>query len=76
MTGWQYLNEENKGRLPGVIFSVGHYWKTLRRFMFRNLRDVGFGKSSMEELFIEEVRLYGKKVGHLFGLKERLQTKV
>jgi len=46
------------GGVPGVIFSNGNYWKSLRRFMLRNLRDFGFGKSSMEELFIEEVSLF------------------
>jgi methyl farnesoate epoxidase/farnesoate epoxidase len=49
------MNKENKGKLPGVIFSSGHYWRELRRFMLRNLRDVGFGKSSMEDLFHDEV---------------------
>ena len=43
------------GRMPGVIFSHGNYWKELRRFMLRNLRDFGFGKSSMEHLFQDEV---------------------
>ncbi len=39
----------------GVIFSHGPYWRELRRFLLRNLRDFGFGKSSMEDQFLEEV---------------------
>jgi hypothetical protein len=52
----------------GIIFSHGPYWKELRRFLLRNLRDFGFGKSSMEDLFIEEVsklcQLLSKSEGH------------
>ncbi len=43
------------GGVPGVIFSHGNYWKELRRFLLRNLRDFGFGKTSMEDLFQDEV---------------------
>jgi len=50
------------GGPPGVVFSQGKYWRELRRFMLRNLRDFGFGKSSMEDLFQEEV---GKLNRHL-----------
>ena len=53
--GWQLMNPENHGRPPGVIFTSGPYWKELRRFMLRNLKDFGFGKSSMEQLFHDEV---------------------
>jgi methyl farnesoate epoxidase / farnesoate epoxidase len=42
--------------VPGVVFSHGQYWKELRRFLLRNLKDFGFGRSSMEELFQEEVK--------------------
>jgi hypothetical protein len=45
----------SRGIPLGVIFSHGPYWKELRRFLLRNLRDFGFGKSTMEDLFIEEV---------------------
>jgi hypothetical protein len=53
--GWWMMNKENHGRAPGVILSNGPYWRELRRFLLRNLRDFGFGKSSMEELFHDEV---------------------
>ncbi len=49
------MNKENQGRPPGVILSNGPYWREIRRFLLRNLRDFGFGKSSMEELFHDEV---------------------
>jgi methyl farnesoate epoxidase/farnesoate epoxidase len=60
--GWQFLSPENKGRSPGVVFSVGNYWKNLRRFILRNLRDFGFGKSTMEEIFVDEVSKLCKRL--------------
>jgi hypothetical protein len=45
---------EVNGRMPGVIFSHGKYWKELGRFMLRNLKDFGFGKSSMEDMLQDE----------------------
>ena len=50
------MDDENHGRPPGVVFSQGSYWKETRRFLLRNLRDFGFGKSSMEELLQDEVQ--------------------
>ena len=49
------MSRSVNGGVPGVIFSHGNYWKELRRFMLRNLRDFGFGKTSMEDLFHDEV---------------------
>ncbi len=51
----------------GVIFSHGPYWKELRRFVLRNLRDFGFGKSSMENLFLEEIAKLNRKLGANVG---------
>ena len=53
--GHEYMSRSVNGGVPGVIFSHGNYWKELRRFMLRNLRDFGFGKTSMEDLFHDEV---------------------
>jgi hypothetical protein len=47
--------------------SDGEYWKEQRRFALRNLRDFGFGKSSMEDAIVAEAgklcRSYEKLVG-------------
>ncbi len=43
--GWNFMDGDNEGRLPGVLGSGGKYWKEQRRFMLRNLKDFGFGKS-------------------------------
>ena len=49
------MNQDLNGGVPGVVFSHGGFWKELRRFLLRNLRDFGFGKTSMENLFQDEV---------------------
>jgi hypothetical protein len=53
--GYEFMNRDKNGGVPGVLFSHGTYWKELRRFLLRNLRDFGFGKTSMEDLFHDEV---------------------
>jgi len=37
------------------VRSQGESWEQLRRFTLRQLRDFGFGKSSMESMIMEEV---------------------
>ncbi|CAL8107080.1 unnamed protein product [Orchesella dallaii] len=39
----------------GLVNSFGEPWEQLRRFTLRQLRDFGFGKSSMETLIMNEV---------------------
>jgi methyl farnesoate epoxidase/farnesoate epoxidase len=38
------------GRSPGIVNTHGRYWRDSRRFALKNLKDLGFGKSSMEEV--------------------------
>ncbi|CAL8126604.1 unnamed protein product [Orchesella dallaii] len=40
----------------GIVSSEGEFWETHRRFLLRQLRDFGFGKSYMEQLVLEEVQ--------------------
>ena len=41
---------------PGLITSNGEVWKEQRRFALRHLKDFGFGRSSMEDLILDEVK--------------------
>lgn len=40
----------------GIAFNEGDDWQEQRRFALRQLRDIGFGKSSMEDLILNEVQ--------------------
>jgi len=44
------------GQVRGIFNTNGDLWKEQRRFTIRNLRDIGFGKSSMEGLVHEEIQ--------------------
>ncbi|KAG8228074.1 hypothetical protein J437_LFUL009046 [Ladona fulva] len=64
------IQHRSMGVRRGVIFTDGEEWKEQRRFTLRNLRDLGFGKRSMESMIREEAvelvsRLteMGKKTG-------------
>lgn len=34
----------------------GNVWKEQRRFTIRHLKDLGFGKSSLEGIMLDEIR--------------------
>lgn len=43
------------GTQRGLLQSSGQEWQEQRRFTMTKLKDIGFGKSSMEDLIMEEV---------------------
>ena len=45
--GHATMDKENFGRAPGVMFGQGRYWREQRRFLFKHLRDFGFGKTEL-----------------------------
>ena len=74
------VHQENKGSQPGVSFSQGRYWKEQRRFLLRNLRDFGFGKSEMEDTLLDEVDNlcveYSKLVGKPISLHNTMNISI
>ena len=57
--------------LYSFVSIQGRYWKEQRRYLLRNLRDFGFGKSSMEDTFHEEVQ---KLIDHLKSKSGKVMT--
>ena len=53
--GHNTVGKDSIGRNPGVLLSQGRGWREQRRFLLRNLRDFGFGKSEMEDTLLDEV---------------------
>ena len=53
--GHWVIDKENEGKVPGVIFTHGKFWTEQRRFTLRVLKDLGFGKTSMEDTIMDEV---------------------
>ena len=71
--GWKELSQifpDQAGRRPGPIISHGAYHTEIRRFILRNLRDLGFGKTSMEAEINYEVanlcKFYESKIEEPF----------
>ena len=55
--GWEVLKgTESEGQPLGVVLTDGKFWREQRRFLLRNLRDFGFGKSSMQDSVLEEAQ--------------------
>jgi hypothetical protein len=50
-----------------VLFSNGQHWTEQRRFALRTLRDLGFGKTGMEQLVAEEAQAMVDKLDDLSG---------
>ena len=46
------------GSQRGILQSTGQEWQEQRRFTIKQLRDMGFGKSSMEDMVVNEVEKF------------------
>jgi len=49
------IKERTFGEKLGVMFTDGVFWQEQRRFTLRHLRDLGFGRSSSENVIEEEI---------------------
>lgn len=72
------IKERNKGEHLGVAFSEGPVHTEQRRFVLKNLRDLGFGKKTMESLIITEIneviQTFSKKIDSNGGKSVSLST--
>ncbi|XP_064084045.1 cytochrome P450 2L1-like [Macrobrachium nipponense] len=53
---YEFFHFLTDGKEAGVMMSNGQRWVNARRFLLRNLRDLGMGKSSLDEAIIHEAR--------------------
>eukprot|EP00093_Oithona_nana_P007338 07338.XXX_25634_23310_1 [CDS] Oithona nana genome sequencing. len=68
------------GLQRGLLQSSGSEWMEQRRFTMRQLKDMGFGKSSMEDLIIREIEdlcaLLRKDVGQEMSVNLKLNLSI
>ena len=78
--GHWVVDEENEGRVPGVIFTQGRFWTEQRRFTLKVLKDFGFGKTSMEDTIMDEVEKLCDELkveeGKPFNLQRKINVSV
>ncbi|ODN00933.1 Farnesoate epoxidase [Orchesella cincta] len=65
----------------GIVSTEGELWEVHRRFLLRQLRDFGFGKSTMEQLILDEVKetidlLKSSSAKPISNIKEIFQVSV
>jgi methyl farnesoate epoxidase / farnesoate epoxidase len=41
--------------VSGIMFTEGQFWQEQRRFIVRHLKDLGFGKTSVEDMMMDEI---------------------
>ena len=49
-------------KVSGIIFNSGPEWKELRRFSAKTLKDLGIGKSTSEDIILEECQSLKKEI--------------
>ena len=63
--GHSTVGKDNIGRNPGVLHSQGRDWREQRRFLLRNLRDFGFGKTEILILINSSIAFGAPSSPHL-----------
>ncbi|OQV15864.1 Cytochrome P450 2J2 [Hypsibius exemplaris] len=51
---FRYISTGEDGKLHGIGMTEGEVWKTNRRFMLQTFRDLGMGKSKLQDKILEE----------------------
>ncbi|KAK3887227.1 hypothetical protein Pcinc_008663 [Petrolisthes cinctipes] len=53
---WKFIDFFSDGKEAGVVFRNGPVWVKLRRFLLRHLRDLGMGKSRLDDAILQEAQ--------------------
>ncbi|XP_045615902.1 cytochrome P450 2L1 [Procambarus clarkii] len=62
-----FPNRISDGEVAGVIMTNGERWQNARRFLLRNLRDLGMGKTYLEDAIIHEANMVVENMKTLTG---------
>ncbi|XP_047501602.1 cytochrome P450 2L1-like [Penaeus chinensis] len=69
---WKVFHVLSNGEEAGVIFSSGERWQASRRFLLRQLRDQGMGKSSMDDAIAVEAKALVEDFHRIAGSPAKL----
>merc|ERR1711936_1101296 len=67
ITEWVEVFKRRKGKLRGILHTEGHNWVKQRRSGLRTLRDLGFGRRTIEEIVNKEIDEIINKLGSSLG---------
>ena len=57
LSAWYFQNiHGSNGRALGISWESGRFWQDQRRFALKHLRELGFGKQSLDSVIQEEVK--------------------
>ena len=72
--GWTKLFKTENGAMRGIIFTENSNWTKQRRFGIKTLRDLGFGRRSIEHIINEEITQIFSKLGRSSGQNYLLRS--
>nr|AKH03506.1 cytochrome P450 3041B1 [Paracyclopina nana] len=75
-TWWHQNVRGNQGRNLGIINTDGTVWTEQRRFALKQLRDLGFGRKSLDSIMIEEVDVLIDQLDGLTSMDSTFNTPI
>ncbi|OQV15855.1 Cytochrome P450 2J2 [Hypsibius exemplaris] len=68
---FRFLSMGDDGKVHGITLAEGEIWKTTRRFMLQTFRDLGMGKSKLQDRILDEAEyltnIFAKHDGRPFN---------
>ena len=72
VTEWLKVFKIVNGKIRGILTTSGEDWLSQRRFGLKTLRDLGFGRRTIEEIVDKEIDVMVGKLGNHCGKDYRL----